>query len=155
MNHRIQMEVHHGALGFGWQDGGAWQNFLTKQLTWEPDRWYHVVFVNDSTRGKSILRSDDLVWKTHANTLSPAGLKSPVTCVQIGSLNGAYSYNGCIDDVRLLGSALTLSEQLALYEASGGVPDGPRWLAARTALIEKQRRAELARRVGQGLNPTV
>lgn len=46
LSHRIQAEVHNGALGFGWQDGGSFQNFMTKPLSWEWGRWYHVVFVN-------------------------------------------------------------------------------------------------------------
>jgi len=146
LNHRIQVEVHNGALGFGWQDGGAWQNVMTAPLTWEPGRWYHVVFVNNSKTGKSILRSDDLVWQTHANTLSPAGLSAPIKCAQIGSLNGGYPYNGPIDDVRLFNSALPLFDQLALYEASKGAPDDPQWVAAKTAMIEKHRRVGLARR---------
>lgn len=146
MNHRVQVEVHNGALGFGWQDGGAWQNVMTMPLAWEAGRWYHVVFVNDSKTGKSILRSNDLVCKTHANTLSPSGLRSPVKRVAIGSLNDEYSYNGRIDDVRLFDSALALTEQLALYDASKRTPDDPQWVAAKTAMIEKQRRAEMARR---------
>ena len=146
LSHRIQVEVHNGALAFGWQDGGSFQNVITKPLSWEPDRWYHVVFVNDVKAGKSILRSNDLVRMTHANTLSPAGLRSPVKCVRIGSLGGGYPFSGCIDDVRLFDSALPLSEQLALYDALNGEPDDPRWVAAKTALIEKQRRLAMARR---------
>jgi len=146
MKHRIQVEVHDGALGFGWQDGGSWQNVITTPLSWEPGRWYHVVFVNDSRTGKSILRSNDLVYKTHANTLSPAGLRSPVKRVAIGSLHGGYPYNGCIDDVRLFDSALPLSEQLALYDASKGAPDDPKWAAAKAAMIKRHRRMEMARR---------
>ena len=146
LSHRIQMEVHNGALGFGWQNGGSFQNFTTEPLSWESGRWYHVVFVNHGKAGKSILRSNDLVWKTHANTLSPTGLKSPVTRVEIGSLNGEYPFNGCVDDVRLFDSALPLSEQLALYDAHRGMPDDPQWVAAKTAMIEKHRRVEMARR---------
>ncbi|NQU23098.1 MAG: hypothetical protein HQ567_17610 [Candidatus Nealsonbacteria bacterium] len=146
LNHRVQMEVHNGALGFGWQDGGTFQNTITKPLAWEPGRWYHVVFVNDSKAGKSILRSNDLVRRTHANTLSPAGLRSPVTSVEIGSLNGAYPYSGCIDEVRLFDSALPLDEQLALYDALNNEPVDPKWTEAKTALIEKQRRLAMARR---------
>lgn len=146
MNHRIQVEVHQGALSFGWLDGGAWQNVITAPLPWEPGRWYHVVCVNDTKTGKSILRSNDLVYKTHPNTLSPAALRVPVKRVAIGSLNGAYPYNGCIDDVRLYGSALSLPEQLAIYGASQGAPDDPEWTTAKTAMIEKQRRMEMARR---------
>jgi len=146
MNHRIQVEVHNGALGFGWQNGGAWQNFITKPLSWESGRWYHVVFVNNGKSGKSILRSNDLVWKTDANTLSPADLKSPVKRVEIGSLNGQYPFNGCVDDVRLFDTALPLSAQLALYEAFRSTPVDPQWLATKTAMIEKHRRAAMARR---------
>ena len=146
LSHRVEVEVHNGALSFGWQDGGSWQNLITKPLSWEPGRWYHVVFVNDSKTGKSILRSNDLVWMTHANTLSPASLKSPVKRVEIGSLNGGYPFNGCIDDVRLFDSALSLSEQLVIYEVSKNTPDDPQQVAARAALIEKQRRVEMARR---------
>jgi len=144
--HRIQVEIHNGALGFGWQNGGPFRNFMTKPLSWEPGRWYHVVFVNHRKEGKSILRSNDLVWKTDANTLSPADLKSPVRRVGIGSLNGKYPFNGCLDDVRLFDSALSLSSQLAIHDEVEGVPDDPRLQAARTALIERQRRLEAARR---------
>ncbi len=142
LSHRIQVEVHNRALSFGWQDGGSWQNLITRPLSWEPARWYHVVFVNDSKVGKSVLRSNDLVWMTHTNKLSPASLRSPVTSVQIGSLNGGYPFNGCIDDVRLFDSALPLSEQVALYK-----PHTPKdsWLQAKAALIENQRRLEMAR----------
>ncbi len=146
LSHRIQVEVNNRTLSFGWQDGRAWQSFATKPLTWEPGRWYHVVFVNDSTTGKSILRSNDLVRKTHSSTLSPAALKAPVKNVQIGSLNGGYAFNGCIDDVRLFDSVLPFSEQLAIFEASSGTPADPEWVAAKTAMIEKQRRLEMARR---------
>ena len=142
LSHRIQMEVHNGALGFGWQNGGSFRNFMTKPLSWESGRWYHVVFVNDSKAGKSILRSNDLVWKTDTNTLSPTGLSLPVKRVEIGSLNGEYSFNGCVDDVRLLDSALPLSEQLALYDV---LTDDPQWVAAKTALIERHHRKAMAR----------
>jgi hypothetical protein len=97
-----------------------------------------VVFVNDARRGKSILRSNGLVWKTDANTLSPAGLRSPVKRVEIGSLNGEYPFHGCVDEVRLYDSALPLSEQLALYEAIKGTTADPRWDAAKTALLAKE-----------------
>ena len=146
LSHRIQVEVNNGTLSFGWQDDGSWQSFATEALAWEPSHWYHVVFVNDGTAGKSILRSNDLIFWMHANTLSPIRLKSPVKRVAIGSLNGAYPFNGRIDDVRLFGSALLLPEQLAIYEASTGTPDDPQWVAAKKAMIEKHRRVELARR---------
>ena len=146
LSHRIQMEVSNGALSFGWQDGRSWQRFATEPLTWEPERWYHVVFVNDSKTGKSILRSNDLAHKTHGNTLSPAGLKSAVKRVAIGALNGRYPYNGRIDDVRLFDSALPLSDQLALYDASKGAPDDSQWVATKTAMLKRQRRVEMARR---------
>ncbi len=146
LSHRIQVEVNNGTLSFGWQEGGSWQNLITAPLAWEPGRWYHVVFVNDSKNGKSVLRSNDLVSKTHPNTLSPAGLRAPVKSVQIGSLNAGHPYNGCIDDVRLFDSALPLSEQLALYEALSSEPADPKWVAAKTAMIEKQRRLAMARR---------
>ena len=101
MNYRIQVEVHQNQLHFGWQNGGSFTGFGTPSLTWKPGTWYHVVFVNDRKTGKSILRSNDLVWKTDTNTLAPADLKSPVKRVAIGSLNGGYSFNGCVTDVRL------------------------------------------------------
>ena len=160
LTHRIELEVHNNALGFGWQNGGNFRNFMTKPLSWEPGTWYHVVFTNSIKRGKSILRSNDLVWKIDGNTLSPAGLKSAVKRVEIGSVNDGehkYVYNGCVDDVRLFDLALPLPEQLALYEASKGTPDDPRWVAAKTAMLEKHhrlitamfekhRRAEIIRR---------
>jgi hypothetical protein len=69
MNYRVQVEVHDGRLHFGWQNGGSFAGFGTEKLTWKPGTWYHVVFVNDHQTGKSILRSNDLVWKTDPNTL--------------------------------------------------------------------------------------
>ncbi|MFV1968679.1 MAG: hypothetical protein ACC628_24935, partial [Pirellulaceae bacterium] len=54
-------------------------------------------------------------------------------------------YDGCVDDVRLFDTALPLSEQLALYDASPSAPDDPQRLAAKTTLIEKHRRTETAR----------
>ncbi|NQT19126.1 MAG: hypothetical protein HQ592_05440, partial [Planctomycetes bacterium] len=146
LTHRIQMEVHNGAIGFGRQNGGLFEHFWTDPLTWEPGRWYHVVFVSNGKVGRSILRSNDVLWKADADTLSPADLTSPVKRVEIGSLNGAFSFNGCVDDVRLYSSALPLSEQLALYDALKDEPDEPQWVAAKKALIEKQRRVEMARR---------
>ena len=149
LSHRVQVEVHNGALGFGWQDGGSFQNLITAPLSWEAGRWYHVVFTNSAEAGKSILRSNDLAWKTDANAISPAGLGSPVSRVEIGSLNGEYPFNGCVDDVRLFDSALPLSEQLALYDASKSTPDDPQHVAARVAMLEKHRRVEMARRARQ------
>jgi len=149
LSHRVQVEVHSGALGFGWQDGGGWQNFMTAPLAWEPGRWYHVVFVNDTKAGKSILRSNDLVSKTDPNTLSPAGLRSPVKRVEIGSLCGQYPYSGRIDDVRLFDVPLPLGDQIALYESHATQPADPQWTATKTAMIEKQRRAAMARRARQ------
>ena len=58
------MEVHNDCLHFGWQNGGSFAGFGTEKLAWTPGTWYHVVFVNDARAGKSILRSNDLVWKT-------------------------------------------------------------------------------------------
>ncbi|MBN1417934.1 MAG: glycoside hydrolase family 97 catalytic domain-containing protein [Planctomycetes bacterium] len=146
LSHRIQVEVHRDALGFGWQDGGGFRNFMTEPLSWQPERWYHVVFVNDVREGKSILRSNDLARKTDSNTLSPADLRSPVTRVEIGSLCGAYSFNGCVDDVRLYDRALALPEQLALYEAHVAAPVDSKWSAAKEAMLERDRRAQMARR---------
>lgn len=138
LSHRVQMEVHNDCLHFGWQNGGAFTGFGTEQLAWTPGTWYHVVFVNDSKLGKSILRSNDLVRKSDANTLSPADLEAPVQRVEIGSLNGAYPFHGCLDEVRLFGTALPLAEQLALYEALRGPSADPGWEAAKTALVEKE-----------------
>ncbi len=145
MNFRMQVEVHNDRLHFGWQNGGSFTGFSTEDLTWMPGQWYHVVFVNDSKAGKSILRSNDLAWKTDANTLSPADFTSPVKRVEIGSLNGEYAFNGCVDDVQLFDSALSLSEQLALYDALQNTPDDPQWVAAKETLIEELRRKEMAR----------
>ncbi len=144
--HRILLEVDNGALVFNWRNGGSRQKLITKPLVWEPGRWYHVVFVNNRKSGKSILRTNDLLWKTHANNRAPADFRSPIERVGIGSLNGEYPFNGCIDDVRLFDSALSVPEQLALYEASTGTPHDPKWLSAKKAMIEKHRRVELARR---------
>jgi hypothetical protein len=138
MSHRIQAEVHNDCLHFGWQNGGSFAGFGTEKLTWVPGTWYHVVFVSDARGGKSILRSNDLVWKSDANTLAPAGLKSPVRRVEIGSLNGEYAFHGCVDEVRLFDAALPLSGQLALYDAFRGPPADPRWEAAKTALVERE-----------------
>ncbi len=139
---RIQMEVNEGTLRFGWHDGHGFQAFATKPLIWEPGRWYHVVFVCDSKLGKSILRSNDLVWKTNANTLTPAGLKWPVTNVDIGSLNGKRSFNGCIDDVRMYDLVMPVSEQLAIYETHLDKPAAS-WGGARDEFLEKHRMRRL------------
>ncbi len=138
LGHRLQVEVNNGALSFGWVDGGGWTNYSTGPLVWEPGQWYHVVFVNDSILGKSILRSNDLVRQTHPNTLSPADLKAPVTHVEIGSLNGQYPFNGSIDDVRLFDSALPLGEQLALYESHQIEPDAV-WENRKRLLLEEEK----------------
>jgi len=90
LSHRLQMEVHNDCLHFGWQNGGSFAGFRTGELAWVPGAWYHVVFVNDARSGKSILRSNDLVQESDANTLGPAGLSAPVKRVEIGSLNGGY-----------------------------------------------------------------
>ena len=159
MNRRLQMEVHGGQLHFGWQNGGGFAAFSTPPLAWKEGTWYHVVFVNDSKAGKSILRSNDLVWKTDPNTLSPAELKSPVKRAAIGSLNGEYAFNGCVDDVRLFDRALSLAEQLALEEEVNGQPADPGLAAARKALIAQQRRMQTGRatppavRRGRGAPP--
>lgn len=147
LNHRVQLEVHNSQLYFGWQNGDSFTAFCTQPLTWQPGTWYHVVFVNDRKAGKSILRSNDLVWKTDTDTLSPADLKSPVTRVAIGSLNGVYLFNGCVDEVRLFNQALPLSEQLALGEAVNGGAEDPVRTASITALIEQQRRTQMAGKV--------
>ena len=138
LSHRVQAEVHNDCLHFGWQNGGSFAGFGTEKLSWTPGTWYHVVFVNDRSRGKSILRSNDLAWKSDTNALSPADLKPPVKRVEIGSLNGEYLFNGCVDEVRLFNSALPLSEQLALYEALRGPPADPVWEAAKAALVAKE-----------------
>lgn len=134
--HRIQMEVHQGKLHFGWQNGGSFTGFGTDQLNWTPGTWYHVVFVNDHQAGKMILRSNDAVWKRDASTLAPAELKSPVSRVSIGSLHGAYVFNGGVKDVQLFDRALTLPEQFALHDAVNGTTNDAR----RVALIEQQQR---------------
>lgn len=143
LSHRVQMEVHGGRLHFGWQNGGGFVGFGTPPLDWKPGTWYHVVFVNDRQAGKSILRSSDLVWETHPNTLGPAALQSPVRQIAIGSLNGQYLFNGCVDDVRLFDVALSLSAQLALEEEVTGAPADRNVAAARTRLVEQQRRRHM------------
>ncbi len=96
---------------------GGFAGFSTNPLTWTPGTWYHVVFVSDHKNGKTILRSNDAVWKRDANTLAPAELKSAVTQVSIGSLNGAYAFNGAVKDVQLFDRALTAAEQAAFYDS--------------------------------------
>lgn len=145
LQHRVQVEVHNDRLHFGWQNGGGFAAFATDALAWTPGAWYHVVFANDSQAGKSILRSNDLVWKTDANTVSPATLQAPVKRIAIGSLNGEYPFHGCVDDVRLFRRPLPLPEQLALYEAESKTPTDPQWLAAKTAMLEQHRRTQQAR----------
>ncbi len=115
LNHRVQVEVHNGRLHFGWQNGGAWQAFATRPLTWKNGVWYHVVFVNDSVNGKTIIRSNDGARAMHASTLAPAALRPRVTHVQIGGLNGAYRFTGRIDDVRLYNIPLCKADIKALF----------------------------------------
>jgi hypothetical protein len=124
MERRIQAEVHSGKLHFGWQNGGQWQAFATRPLAWKKGLWYHVAFVNDSARGKTIIRSNDGVRATHGSVLGPADLRAGVTHVQIGGLNGAYPFNGRIDDVRLYNIALSRADLKALYadKAISGKP---------------------------------
>lgn len=143
--HRVQVEVHNDRLHFGWQDGGDFAGFGTDSLSWTPGVWYHVVFVNDSRAGKSILRTNDLAWKTDVNTVSPATLHAAVQRIEIGSLNGEYPFHGCLADVRLFRRALPLAEQLALYEASPDPPPDPQWDSAKSAMLERHHRAERAR----------
>ena len=126
---RVQVEVHNNTLSFGWQDRGAWQSFATRPLAWKKGCWYHVVFVNDSASGKTIVRSNDGVRAMHAGAWSPADLRAGVTHVQIGGLNGAYPFDGLIDDVRLYNIALCRSDLKALYagkaisgKAAVGIP---------------------------------
>ena len=116
LNYRIQVESHVDTLSFGWLNGGSWQAFATEPLDWEEGEWYHVVFVNDSVRGKTILRSNDGVWTTNASTFAPADLGGAVTQVQIGGLGGGYPFGGAIDDVRLYDIALCENDLQALYE---------------------------------------
>jgi len=114
-NHRVQVEVNVGTLSFGWQNGGAWQAFRTHPLPWKPGRWYHVVFINDSVHGKTIVRSNDGVRAVYGGTLAPGGLRARPTHVQIGGLHGAYHFTGRIDDVRLYNIPLSRRDIRALY----------------------------------------
>ena len=147
--HRMQMEVHQGRLHFGWQNGGSFTGFDTGELAWTPGTWYHVVFVNDHKAGKTILRSNDLVYKSNADRLSPADLQSTVKRAAIGSLHDTYVFHGCVDDVRLYNRALSLPEQLAIYDAAGGAPDDARRAAAKAALLEQHRRKQADDQVRQ------
>ena len=115
LNHRLQVEVHQGRLHFGWQNGGGWQAFATRPLAWKPGEWYHVLFVNDSASGKTIARSNDGVWEMNGDVLGSSGLQVSPTHVQIGGLNGAFPFNGLIDDVRLYNIALCKADLRALY----------------------------------------
>ena len=115
LKHRIQLEVHDGRLHFGWQNGGPWRGFGTPKLLWTYGQWYHVAFVNDRAKGKRIIRSNDGVSVAHPDTLGPAGLSTGVARVQIGALNGAYRFNGSVDDVQLADTALGDDEIRALY----------------------------------------
>ncbi|MDP7290221.1 MAG: hypothetical protein QGH94_19725, partial [Phycisphaerae bacterium] len=99
LTHRLQVEVHNATLHFGWQNGGGWQSFATRPLKWKKDRWYHVVFINDSDAGKTIIRSNDGAQATNPNTLGPTDLRTGVKRIQIGGLNDAYPFTGRIDDV--------------------------------------------------------
>ena len=114
-NHRMQVEVNQGGLSFGWQNGGGWRAFSTRALAWKPGEWYHVLFINDSASGKTIARSNDGVWAMSENALGPSELQVRPTHVQIGGLNGAYPFNGLIDDVRLYNIALCKADLRALY----------------------------------------
>ena len=157
MASRIQMEVHQGQLHFGWQNGGPFTGFGTEGLGWTPGTWYHVVFVNDSKRGKSILRSNDIAWKTDSNTLAPADLAAPLRRAAIGSLHDNYVFQGGVDDVRLYSRALSLPEQLAIYDAAGGAPDDPKRAAAKAAILQtyfrKQTLGQLCRRFQEEVAP--
>jgi len=115
LNHRLQAEVHDAKLHFGWQNGGGWRSFAACPLKWEKDRWYHVVFINESSEGKTIIRSNDGARAMNSNTFGPADLRSGVKRVQIGGLNGAYQFTGRIDDVRLYNIALCNADVRALF----------------------------------------
>jgi len=126
MNRRVQVEVHNGRLHFGWQNGGSFTGFGTEPLKWTAGQWYHVVFINDGVTGKTIIRSNDGAQASHANTMGPSGLRRRIMRVEIGSLNGAYPFNGCIDDVRLYNTALSKADVTALFAGkpvSKGVAD--------------------------------
>ena len=115
LNHRLQVEVHNATLHFGRQNGGAWRSFATRPLKWEKGKWYHVVFVNDSAAGQTIVRSNDGVRAANPGTFAPADLRARITRVQIGGLNGAYQFTGRIDDVRLYNIALSNADIRALF----------------------------------------
>ncbi|MBM4039710.1 MAG: hypothetical protein FJ290_14470 [Planctomycetes bacterium] len=115
LNHRVQVEVHNATLSFGWQNGQGWQSLATPPLTWQAGTWYHVAFVNDGASGKTVVRSNDGAMATGENTLGPRGLRVAPTHVQIGGLNGAYHFTGCIDDVRLYDIALSEADVRALF----------------------------------------
>jgi hypothetical protein len=115
LTHRLQVEVHNATLHFGWQNGGGWQSFATRPLKWKKDRWYHVVFINDSDAGKTIIRSNDGAQATNPNTLGPTDLRTGVKRIQIGGLNDAYPFTGRIDDVRLYNIALSNADVRALF----------------------------------------
>jgi hypothetical protein len=153
MTHRIQVEVHNDALGFGWQNGGAFQNFMTAPLSWESGKWYHVVFTNNATTGKSILRSNDLVRTTDINTFTVADLGTRIAHVEIGSLcGGQYPFNGCIDEVRLYGSALPLDKQLDLYTAHEDRSNDSEWRIAKREMLKEYWRMETARKAREHFN---
>ncbi|MHC4784148.1 MAG: LamG-like jellyroll fold domain-containing protein, partial [Planctomycetota bacterium] len=141
-----RMEIDKGAVNIQWREGNVSRRVSTPVLKWKAGQWYHLVFVNNSKTGKTILRSNDLAWAMDPNTFAPAQVSASIKQIELGcrnSVRGTCAFLGCIDDflhynspppignpraqcmdlgavddVRLYERTLSLEEQLAIYDSA-------------------------------------
>ncbi|MGB0390671.1 MAG: LamG-like jellyroll fold domain-containing protein [Salibacteraceae bacterium] len=109
---RIQIEVHLGAIYFGWQstsNSTAWTSFSGGTIA--SSTWYHIAVTNSSSSGKQIYVNGKLE-ASNASTLSPSELSGTVK-FDIGRLyhsSNNHYFDGQLDEVRVWNKVLSAAE---------------------------------------------
>ena len=108
--------------GFGFQSDSEWTG-LFSYLAFirsgysipSTNRWYHVVMLRDTGTTKFFVNATQTPNTYTATPFTPSGFT-------IGAANGAYFFNGQVDEVRLYNRALSSNEVAQLYAFESDLP---------------------------------
>ena len=119
---RISLELYLDGLA-SYSDGDAFtgNSYMSEELAWEADTWYHIAFTQQLGGAMQMYRDGNLLGYRQNPPNRPVPSQIAATQVEIGCLLGGDNLHGSLDDVQLYDEQLD-GDQIAFLAANPGSP---------------------------------